>query len=220
MQAHRSAHRYFHPINLGRLDYDARFEIIDRAAEVLGIEVDDTTRTRIARISDGFPHYIHLISEKLFWRVFSAKNDGRTTGDLFEQALQDASDAMEPELKVPYETAMRKYTNDYEWILFAAADGHELQKRSTDIYYGSYKRIMESVNQTPLSRDKFNARINNLKRPGCAEILTGTRQGWYEYREVIRGYARLRAEQKGITLEIEHPLQKRRYGVAHNEGEE
>jgi uncharacterized protein len=34
MQAHRSAHRYFHPINLGRLDYDARFEIIDRAAEV------------------------------------------------------------------------------------------------------------------------------------------------------------------------------------------
>jgi hypothetical protein len=88
-----------------------------------------------------------------------------------------------------------------------------LQKRSADIF-DSYVRIMHSVGLSPLERERFNARMNNLKKLAYAEILTGTRQGWYEYREkVIRGYARLRAEQKGITLEIEHPLQKRRYGM-------
>ncbi len=77
--------------------------------------------------------------------------------------------------------------------------------------YTSYERIMRSQGEEPLSREKFNNRMNNLKKKAYAEILIGSRQGWYEYREkVIRGYARLRAEQKGVELEVDHPMQNRR----------
>lgn len=213
MAAHGSVDRYFHTVNLGQLPYEARNEIVMIAADKLGISIDETSVYRIARISDGFPHYVHLLSEKLFWRVFEANNGGRVTGDLFEFAMADASDAMEMKLKQPYETATRKYTNDYENLLWAVADGHELQRSSRDIY-ASYVRIMKVQNLEPLPRNKFNARMNNLKKPNYASILSATRQGWYEFSEkVIRGYARLRAEQEGVRLEIDHPSQRRRAGT-------
>ena len=55
MSAHGSADRYFHIVGLGQLPWEARFEIVNGAAEALGIVTDDNTTIRIARISDGFP---------------------------------------------------------------------------------------------------------------------------------------------------------------------
>jgi Cdc6-like AAA superfamily ATPase len=205
MKAHQSAHRYFHPIKLSRLPITPSSEIVESAAEALGIQIDRTTVFRICRLSDGFPHYIHLLSEKLFWLVYEARNKGLVESRFFGPALYRASDALEPELKTPYEKATKKYTDQYEEILFAVVDGHELNRRSSDIY-SSYLRIMQTLKKNPLSREKFNSAINRLKKPSHASILLGSRQGWYEFREkVIRGYARIRAAQKGIELEVEHP---------------
>lgn len=205
MAAHGSADRYFHTVGLGRLPWEARFDIVLVAAGQLGIEIDTDTVIRIARISDGFPHYVHFISEKLFWRVYEARNDGMVTAELFEGAMSDAAEGMEMRLKGPYQTATRKYSNDYEFILFSAADGHELQRRSTDIFE-SYQRISKNRLNAPLDRSRFNQRLNSLKQPSHASILTGTRQGWYEFTEkMIRGYVRLRAEQHGLVLESDHP---------------
>ncbi len=210
MSAHGSADRYFHTVELGRLPWEARFEIVSTAAESLGIEIDDNTIYRIARISDGFPHYVHFISEKLFWRVFTASNEGKATGELFELAMADAAGGMEMRLRGPYETATQKYSNEYAWVLWAAADGHELRRRSADIY-DSYRRIVASRNVEALDRERFNQRINSLKKEAHACILTGNRQGWYEFTEkVVRGYVRLRAEQENVILEVDHPAARRR----------
>ena len=141
MDAHASVDRYFHTEGLSQLPWEARFEIVESTAETLGIKIDKNTVIRIARISDGFPHYIHLISEKLFWRVFEAKNGGVVTPELFGTAMQDAAEALDVKLKKPYEDATQKYRNDYENVLWAAADGHELRRQSTDIF-ASYERIL------------------------------------------------------------------------------
>lgn len=211
--SHLSAHRYFHTTKLERLPYDHRLEIVDQAARHLSIDTDETTRWRIAMISDGFPHYVHLVTEKLFWRVYRAQNGGLVSGDLFEGALHDAVEGLEAEIKKPYEKATKKYTNDCEPILWAAADGDDLQRPSRDVWQ-SYLRIMKDLNAKPLEKAKFNAQMNNLKKDAYGTILRATRAGWYEYTEkVVRGYARLKALQSGILLEKEHPLQQRRFNV-------
>lgn len=211
--SHLSTHRYFHTAKLDRLSYDFRLEIIDQAARHVQIDTDETTRWRIAMISDGFPHYVHLVTEKLFWRVYRAENGGRVTGDLFEQALHDAVEGLEAEIKKPYDRAAKKYTNACEPILWAAADGDDLQRPSRDIWQ-SYLRIMKDLRSPPLDKPKFNAQMNNLKKEASGKILTATRAGWYEYTEkVVRGYARLKALQSGIILEKEHPLQQKRFNV-------
>ncbi len=212
MSAHASADRYFHTVKLERLPYEARWEIIDIAADSLGVVIDDTTKWRIAKISDGFPHYVHLISEKLFWRAYEANNGGMVTPELFSLAMNDASDAMDMKLKQPYELATKKYKNDYEQVLFACADGHELHRRSSDIF-SSFERIVRLSGNAPVDRAKFNQRMNRLKTPSYGSILTANRQGWYEFSEkIVRGYVRLRAEQADVELEVDHPAARRRHG--------
>jgi len=208
MAAHASADRYFHTVELGQLPWEARFEIVEDAASRLGITTDRDTVIRIARISDGFPHYVHFISEKLFWRVYEANNDGVMSAELFGLAMSDAASAMDMKLRGPYETATRKYRDDYETVLWAVADGHELVRRSSDVFT-SYERIMDEQEKEPLKRDAFNRRMNSLKTRSHAEMLTGSRQGWYEFSEkMIRGYVRLRAEQSSIVLSGDHPKLK------------
>ncbi|WP_181375647.1 ATP-binding protein [Palleronia abyssalis] len=208
MAAHGSADRYFHAVELTQLPWEARDEIITHSATSLGIEIDRDTAIRIAMISDGFPHYIHFIAEKLFWRVWEAKNGGRVTPDLFGLAMDDAASAMDMKLRGPYEKATQKYGDDYAAILWASADGHQLKRRSADIFV-SYQRIMEGLGQQRLDRTKFNTRINALKTSAHASILTGTRSGWYEFSEkMIRGYVRLMAERHGVVLKSDHPVAK------------
>lgn len=210
--AHPSAHRYFHTVLLERLPWEPRLEIVDNAAAALSITVDDTTRYRIAKVSDGFPHYIHLVCEKLFWRVYAAGPKLRVTPDLFEAAIEDAVTSMEPELRRPYEKATMKYTNDCEPILWAVADSDELHRPSREVFQ-SYERIMLELGKPPIDRQTFNTRMNALKKASHGRVLTGSRQGWYEFTEkMLRGYARLRALKAAVALEREHPLQARRFG--------
>lgn len=205
MAAHGSADRYFHAVDLGKLPYEARIEIVETAADTLGIKIDRSTTLRIAMISDGFPYYVHFISEKLFWRVFEAQNSGIVTPELFVLAMEDAAGAMDMKLRGPYERETQKYDDTYSAILFAVADGHELKKPSANIYE-VYKRIMRGLDKNPFTREKYNNRMNRLKTESHGYILTGTRQGWYEFTEkMIRGYVRLKAEQVNVRLSPDHP---------------
>ncbi len=69
---HASSHRYLHEVQLPTppLNHGQRWEIIDNAAAKLRLTVNSDSRLRIAQVSDGFPHYIHLICEKLFWLAY------------------------------------------------------------------------------------------------------------------------------------------------------
>jgi len=214
--ANPSAYRNFHTVHLDRLPWPGRLEIIDAAAKHLGIDIDSTSSYRIGSVSDGFPHFVHLICEKLFWRVFESDDRSRVRPQLFEGAISDCVSAMQPELRKPYELATKKYSNDVEPILWAVADGDELQRPSRDVFT-SYQRIMASLGKEPLEKKVFSQRMNALKRASHGKILEGTRQGWYEFSEkMMRGYARLRALEAAVVLEREHPLEARRHGGLHS----
>ena len=72
--AHPSAIRQFETIELPKLSWDARWDIAKRAAEVFGVEIDEQICVRIAAVSDGYPYYVHLITERLLWRAWEDEN--------------------------------------------------------------------------------------------------------------------------------------------------
>jgi hypothetical protein len=122
------------------------------------------------------------------------------------EAVSAAVIEIEPHLKLMYEKATLKYKTDYETALWAVADHYLLKRRSIDIYT-SYKKIVLGMGDAPLERDRFNQRMNTLKRSTHGSILKANRQGWYEFTEaVVRGYVRLRAEERGVELGKDHPL--------------
>ncbi|MDX3966047.1 MAG: ATP-binding protein [Bradyrhizobium sp.] len=214
LDAHHSCYRYLVTVELERLPPEPRFEIINEAAKAFGIAIEPSSLGRIAAISDGFPHYIHLITEKLLWEIFSDVNlISLSTPAHFLEAIRTAVLDIEAKLRTTYEKATKKYVeaDQYEAVLWALADHHELSRRSADIFNG-YVHLTRTYNINTLPRDKFTQRINALKRPTHGSILKGSRQGWYEFSEpVMRGYVRLQAEAQNVTLGADHPAEYRGY---------
>jgi len=212
---HPSAPRYLTAVELSRLNWDARFEIMDGVERAMQVQLEHNTKMRIAQISDGFPHYIHLVCEKIFWEIFEdASLVNVSTVPHYKAAVAAAVLDAQPYLKSIYDKGVKKYRSDYEHVLWAAADHPNLERRSIDIFQ-SYTAIVPDKIRT-LDRPKFNQRLNALKRESHGRVMVGTRQGWYKFREsMLRGYARLRAEQEGIDLVVDHPLASQRRTNSH-----
>lgn len=198
---HQSCYRYIEGIELPQLSWEARLAIIEDAAKALSVQVGERPRFRIAAISDGFPHYVHLVSEKLFWAMFNDPHERREpTQEHYHEAVNAAVIAMEQYLKTAYDAAVMKATNDYEDVLWAMADHPELI-RSIDSIYDSYLEIMRKIDESPLDRSDFVSKLQALKSSSCGRILASERRTFYHYREnILRGYARLRAEDQGLEL--------------------
>ena len=165
--------------------HDARWEIIQIPAEKLKIEIDRETLVRIGQISDGFPYYVHLIGEALFWAMFDdEKYYFISNSTHFDRGLRTAMEEAEPTLKADgLEKATEKYKDDYKEVLWAFVDDPHLRRQLTDIYDTSYKRIMEDRSgRELLNKSSFTNRLNSLKTERHGNFLRGTGAGWYELR--------------------------------------
>jgi uncharacterized protein len=208
LEGHGSAHRYLHEVKLPTppLNFGQSWEILDAAAEKLGLTVNADSRLRIAQVSDGFPHYVHLICEKLFWRAFRASEyvEEVTPSD-YMAAVASALESVEARLRKAYDKAVKKELDEYQEVLWAVADHYELERNLTAIYTNSYLRIMQGRRRAPLSQKVFSTRISALKSPRHGSILSSPRRGWVQFSEnLIRGYVRLVAEGEGVRLALEH----------------
>ena len=205
--AHGSCYRYLDGIELKTLTYDARFEIVDNVAAALGVRVEGHPRYRIAAISDGFPHYIHRMCEQLFWQMFKDPRPCEMpTADHYRDAVALSVVSIEQHLKQTYDQAVMKDASGYEQVLWAIADHSDLI-RNTEGIFASYCNIMNDLDggEQVLDRQTVVTRLNALKGPRCGTILATVRKGWYQFREsIMRGYVRLRAEERGCELALDY----------------
>jgi len=203
---HLSTGRYISPVQLDRLTHDARWKIIEAAFTAVAVSIPHHHKVRIGQISDGFPSYIHLMAEQILWSMF---DDSRAVAlchqEHFNSGVSNAVREAETTLKIIYDRATQKHSDDYQEVLWAIADDHMLRRQTTDIYEKSYLRIMsERPNRKRLTKDQFSGRLNNLKTSRHGEIIVGKGAGWYEFREnIVRGYVRLRAENDGVRIGTE-----------------
>ena len=204
LNAHASSYRYFSTVELDRLDFDACKSIVQYAARSLGVVLSDAKASRISQIGDGFPHFVHLIGSKLFGLLEDAsgnKSEVQISAENFDLAMVNAAQDVEYYLRSQYDKATKKYSANYQYILWGMAAHPDLCRRSSDIY-DSYVQVvgdLESVQA--IERKEFNRKMNALKSEAHGSILKASRAGWYEFREpIIRGYCRLLAEQRGVAL--------------------
>ena len=202
--AHESCYRYIESIEVQRLSWEARWEIVDSAANALNVAVEEHPRYRIAAVSDGFPHYVHLVCEKLFWKLFDDPVERVSpTPDHYGDAITGAVLSIEQHLKKVYDHAVMKDSDGYEEVLWAIADHPDLT-RNIDSIFDSYRSLM-GTDEQQLDRTTFSARLQSLKGKGCKHILVSPRVRWYRFREsIMRGYVRLRAEEKGFELAYDY----------------
>lgn len=208
LQGHNSAHRYIEEVKVPSppLTFSGRWEIINSACKALNLDINDDSRLRIAQVSDGFPHYIHLICQKLFWAAFRANEEiDYLTPEHYVDAVREALGSVESRLRSAYDQATKKENDTYQEVLWAVADHFELERNNRRIYDESYQRVIHAVGREPLSFELFQKHLASLKSAGHGKILASDRRGWIKFSEnLIRGYVRLVAESHGVRLALEH----------------
>jgi uncharacterized protein len=200
---HLSVARNLASIELKRLSHDGRWEIIEAAAGRVGVTIGKDMNIRIGQISDGFPHYVHLIGEKLLWAIYDdAELINSARKRHFDLGVASAVKEAEALPRVAYQRATEKYTDDYKEVLWALADGPHLRRQTTDTFTKSYLPIMGYRDgRNVLDKAKFSNRLNRLKTDSHGKILTASGQGWYEYTDnIVRGYVRLKAQQENVEI--------------------
>ncbi|WP_120500181.1 ATP-binding protein [Roseovarius sp. EL26] len=209
---HGSTGRTFETVEMDKLSHDKLWQIINSATEPLGISIGSGILKRIGIISDGFPHFVHLIGECL---IYAMLDDEKTVSICerrhFEIALTEALQKTEPYLRSKYSMATEKtkLQNEYEEALWALADRTETRRKLDDIE-ASYRRITAQrhfrKDEKPkvMTRTNLNQRLLRLRENNHSNLVVGHGSGRFSFREgVMRGYVRLRAENEGIELSPE-----------------
>lgn len=209
---HGSTGRMFETVEMNKLSHDKLWQIIAGATEPLGITIDLGILMRIGIISDGFPHFVHLLGECL---IYAMLDDEQIVSEChrhhFEAALTEALQKTEPYLRQKYSMATEKtkLQNEYEETLWALADRTETRRKLDDIE-DSYKRIASqrkaegAKKPKQMTRKNLNQRLHSLRQDNHANLVSNHGSGRFSFREgVMRGYVRLCAENEGIELSPE-----------------
>jgi hypothetical protein len=200
--AHLSTGRYIAPIELDRLNYSELWAIIKDACTKVSVEIDDEYLLRASQIADGYPYFMHLLGDCLFWSLQNAPYETEKVRlENFNEAVSEAVVDAEPILKEAYDKATKKYDKIYEHILWAAAGGTHLPRKYQDSYKIYKDQVAPKFGEDAVSEKRFYDRMLALTRSEFGEILQTNKNGWYSFREnVVRSYVRLRASQGGIDF--------------------
>lgn len=206
LAGHDSAHRYIEGVRLPTppLSFDGRDALVRMAGQTMGVDIGDDVVLRISRVSDGFPHYIHLLCQKMFWLAHRADDDVDEIGvELYRRAVAEAVESAEARLRTAYDRAVMKDRDDYREVLWSIADHFDAERHLKRAYEESYIRIMLSRGRIPLEFDQFQACVANLRSERHGAILINRRRGWTGFREpIMRGYVRLMAESGGVAIAL------------------
>lgn len=209
---HASSSRQIQELKLHPLLWSGRYEIIERAFNEFSLSVPDDVRFRIAGLSDGFPHYVHLICEKMLIRAYQEKVTEISFG-LFLRGLEDAVSSVAEFLKKDYSAATEGRSPDVAYVLWSVADSADMQRKKSDIFL-SYSDVIEQLawkgiisSSTP-DESKFGRILSSLCKSEYGAIVAPAfgdkRRGFYKFKEsMVRGYVKMHAEMRSIKLDFE-----------------
>lgn len=215
---HPSAFRQLAQIELKRINYQSALDIIDDAIERFGLGWEqEPTRSalfRIASIANGFPYYVHLITEKLLWRVYEDTAAEYITLDHLRMAIDDAVRDAHVEIRRAYDDATRGRTERYRHIAWAAADSWDLERSAAEIYrsYQGVATVLQASGQTVdpvLASNQCSNVLATLRKDSYGPLLqAGFRSGQHAFCEnIVRGFVRLSAASAGIELQDHSPAE-------------
>lgn len=199
--SHGSAHRQFDTILLERLAYQPRIDIVKQAIDAFETTVDDGVLYRIASVSNGFPYYVHLLTEHLLWAWYEDNDSGAIELTHLHRAFETACDAVNADLRRPYEKATRG-RDLAAHVLWATADAYDLE-RTSDAVWRSYNQICEVLSIEPVERTKISDQLRKLRDDSHGSILSvDPARKLHKYTEpMVRGFVRMMAARSDIHLQ-------------------
>lgn len=119
---HPSIERNLKQIRVPRMSHDELGEIIAKGMYRLQMTIDAGAKKKIIQLSQGFPHYTHLLTKHSARQALKASRDNIIEPD-FKQAVQDSINDAQESIRESYykATAVTKRTTIFPEVLLACA---------------------------------------------------------------------------------------------------
>lgn len=119
---HQSVERAMIQVPMPRMTADELAEILVKAEEILGIQFAENAKHRVVKMSQGLPHYAHLVGQNAV-RKAAAHHDEIVSTQHVDEGLLQAMRSATQSVKTSYETATHSAHPDalYTQVLLACA---------------------------------------------------------------------------------------------------
>jgi len=187
---HASIGRAIVQVHLPRMDREDLGKILTKAQESLKVEFSTVASGLIVHVSQGFPHYTHLLGKeavRLAARRFSRKIERidaiGALKDAVKQAQQSVTDVF---VKATHSTHRNTFYR--EVLLACALTAATKVDRLGFFTAGAVARPLEQVVGKPIPITTFNKHLKAFCGPqrGCALERTGQNKGYrYRFRDPL-----------------------------------
>lgn len=212
---HESLSRSLAQIGLRRMGEPELQEIITKGCHRTGATFDETVSTKIIRLADGFPHFVHLLA--LYASQYggdSMRSDETANPSVGSReyllGLKSAIAKSEHSLQEVYEKATittRKKSDIYELVLRAMALSEE-----RDVQVRELAHHASFLSGDELQPAKFSNALGQLVKTERGPAVAKVRDGFYKFANpLLRPYVRFRLEFDNLTLhkgQLEFPFMR------------
>ena len=204
---HPSVERNLKQIRLPRMSANELGEIIDKGLSALGMRIIGQVRHRIISLSQGFPHFTHLLSKYSAKQAMEQNRDEISQAD-FDLAVQDAiNDTQESIRNTYFKATVATKKTIFREVLVACALAPEDE-------YGTFRasdidRPLEQVAGRHYGLPQYSYHIAQLCMSGRGPILEklGSPKR-YRYRftnPLMKPFVLLNAYAAGLALPAQPP---------------
>ncbi|MBI5864397.1 MAG: ATP-binding protein [Planctomycetes bacterium] len=196
---HASLSRSLAQIKLDRMSDDELRDIIKRGCAHLDVDFPDAIATRITRLADGFPYFVHLLCRHACHRApitwFRSPTKRRLITEFeYQSGLRDAIDNVEHSLEEHYENSVittRRRSDVFSLLLGALALSNERDVQVQDLVAN-----MSWLGGTPLKKPSaYSFHLGQLIGERRGKVFTKVRDGYYKFTNpLMRPYVRFRLE--------------------------
>jgi Cdc6-like AAA superfamily ATPase len=175
--AHPSVQRCLRETKLRRMSDSELREIVTSGASVLRLEFKSEVISSIVRLSDGYPHFTHLIALKCAEEAI-AGNRVYVDKDALKAALKLSVTDAEGTLRRVYEESVRSSSDMYRVILTSAATIGSEEFSAADLRKAIAQKTGEEVSQNSL-----NNYYQKLISADGHTIIRRTAHGYYRFED-------------------------------------
>jgi hypothetical protein len=173
---HESIERGLTQVHMPRMSANELMEIIVRGLDQVGMHAEDEAKSRIARLSQGLPHYTHLLAQEaakaLIWR--EGPDATEVTPEHVLMAMRRAVERSPQTLTQRYHSATSSSRGKtlYPDVLIASA-----LTRGDDLGYfaaGDIREPLRAITDRPLDIPAFSPHLHQLCESDRGEVLQRT----------------------------------------------
>jgi Cdc6-like AAA superfamily ATPase len=205
---HRSVTRALNQIHMPRMSVRELEEIVTKGLAELKLSVAPLAKRRIARLSEGLPHYTHSLTLHAAQRAIADDRNEIRHGDVDDAVLLAVQKAQHS-IRTAYDKATRSPRRDtlFEEALLACALAHK--GPLGHFTAGAVRAPMSQIMGYPVEISKFNRHLNTFTDINRGHVLekTGEPRSWfYRFTDpvlqpfvILRGLAQQAIDEELVT---------------------